>query len=514
MGILTIAILTGIFFFFRNRRVRYRSTIQYDTSLPQPSHYLLFAFYITAVAVASSFFPLRYRDKSQALINDYARPHDTRPALELIRGHEEKHAWQVSVAGGAIYVPENTSDFISNILFAMPVAYLWMGVFLVDSDRRLGKVATIVVGVLAFTAVRILIEWGQQWVDWRVVARWDVIAQSIGIGLGSLGWLVAGQRFTDWIRSKTIDLKPMGLITWALTFYLLGFLVYTIWPLEITLRGADLARKFRDGLLFFIPFSEPEWQPKLLLAVVTYVPVGMLLASGFLNQRDRLRSLGACLVIGALIVIPMETLQMFVVHRMSVVSDFFSGLLGIGVGWSIMYIFLGSTRRSRYPDETQPFMARIGPYLIASGVYATFLYIFSCAPFRPITDETLITARYQAFYQLVIDSGRFATEFEAVLHIVRKALMFAPLGALLAMTAVGPTIPTPIRAILLSMAVVFSVGVAFTIEMLQVYLPPHVSDIMDVLWCAIGSVAGVSITAYLAIFKGRRERMEQDSSFA
>jgi glycopeptide antibiotics resistance protein len=210
----------------------------------------------------------------------------------------------------------------------------------------------------------------------------------------------------------------------------------------------------------------------------------------------------------------MEVLQMFVVNRLFVATDFLSGLLGIGVGWSIMYIFLGSTRRSRFPDESQPFMARIGPYLIASGVYATVLFIVLCSPFRPITDETLITARYQAFYQLVIDSGRFASEFEAVLHIVRLALMFAPLGALLAMTAVGPTIPTPIRAILLSMAVVFSIGVAFTIEMLQVYLPPHVSEIMDVVWCAVGSIAGVGITAYLAIFKGRRERMGQDSSFA
>ena len=74
----------------------------------------------------------------------------------------------------------------------------------------------------------------------------------------------------------------------------------------------------------------------------------------------------------------------------------------------------------------------------------------------------------------------------------------------LAMTAVGPTIPTPIRAILLSLAVVFSVAVAFTIEMLQVYLPLHVSDIMDVLWCALGATAGVGITVGITSASGSK----------
>jgi VanZ family protein len=74
----------------------------------------------------------------------------------------------------------------------------------------------------------------------------------------------------------------------------------------------------------------------------------------------------------------------------------------------------------------------------------------------------------------------------------------APLGALLALAVVALPVPAAIRRILLAGFLLVVVGIGASIEMAQVFLPPHVPDISDVILYTAGAAIGMLIALRMA----------------
>jgi VanZ family protein len=81
-----------------------------------------------------------------------------------------------------------------------------------------------------------------------------------------------------------------------------------------------------------------------------------------------------------------------------------------------------------------------------------------------------------------------------VSEILRKGLLFAPLGAFFALAPARLSVPHPIRRILLCIALLATTGVATSIEMAQVFLAPRVPGSTDVILYTVGARVGMFVT--------------------
>ncbi len=76
------------------------------------------------------------------------------------------------------------------------------------------------------------------------------------------------------------------------------------------------------------------------------------------------------------------------------------------------------------------------------------------------------------------------------------------------MAVVPLSVPPAIRRIFLAALLMVAAGVATSIEIAQVFFPPHVPDLTDVLWCTAGAATGMLACAGIlvcrAAARGRR----------
>ena len=83
--------------------------------------------------------------------------------------------------------------------------------------------------------------------------------------------------------------------------------------------------------------------------------------------------------------------------------------------------------------------------------------------------------------------------FKAVSDVSRKLLFFAALGMVLSLAIPGEWSVAMRRAAVV-IFVLYVAAVVTTIEMIQVFVKPHVPDFTDVVLCTSGSILGMFIT--------------------
>jgi glycopeptide antibiotics resistance protein len=127
-----------------------------------------------------------------------------------------------------------------------------------------------------------------------------------------------------------------------------------------------------------------------------------------------------------------------------------------------------------------------------AALYCLLLLAVFCMPLDPIEDGKLIRARFHGFFRVPFAALYRGSEFNALTEVLKKLLFFAPLGALLSMVAaaLAPQGGTR-RLVWLGLGVLIAVGMGTGIEMVQVFLPPHVPDVTDVLLYSSGAVLGM-----------------------
>ena len=450
---------------------------------PRRRHYLLAALAFSAVAVYGSLVPFRYA------------PLEFAEAVGRLK--------QILNAPVRLGLHGN---FVANVLLFVPIGFCLLAALAVDRRSRMLTALCVPVAASLCAALSVAVESAQLWFPGRYPSPSDIVAQIIGAAAGIGLWLMVGRTVTDWVRSYTVSERPTEQIDWLLQAYCIGLLIYSLLPLDLVTRPAELVHKYREGRIALSPLAGAGWDFAtfygLFRGVVIFIPVGMLAATWATSRRRPVRPQGTSVALGVLIVLAVETMHLLVYSRSAATRDSITGTIGVCAGVWAMHRWRGRDRAGRSAPPASPVPRRAWLWLGLAAVYALLLAAVFCEPFVAIDDLQQLKTRYNGFFRLPFDSHYPGSEFNMLAQVVKKGLLFAPLGALLTLCLARLPVPRPVRRILLWIALLAAAGVATAIEMAQVFLPPHVPSSTDVILCTLGAAIGMFVT--LRIVDARR----------
>ena len=442
---------------------------------PGRRHHLLLGLVFAAIAVYGSLVPFGYQ------------PLGLREAVERF----SQLPYRSLATGGR-------ADLAANVLLFVPMGYCWLAVFVLDRRFSIRTVAVLPLVLLLSVAFSIALEFSQLWFPLRTASRNDVVAQAVGTVLGMGLWLAVGQTIADWLRSLAPSARPRRLVDLLLLAYFVGLVIYSLQPFDLTTSATALFRKYREGRICLVPFSETTtgflslWGSAVNVAI--FIPVGMLATTWLTPAKRPVRSLGASLILGALAVVVIELGQVIVRSCPASTTDLITGIAGVAVGAWLM------RRWQAYAGEREPQAApggstrRAALWLALACVYLLLVAAALCVPSGIVDDIEQVKARYDGFFRVPFAGLLRGSHLNALLDAPKKVLFFAPLGALLALAVLPLPVPRGIRRILLCASLVAVAGMGVSIEMAQLFLLPHQPSIADVLLYTAGAGIGMLVT--------------------
>lgn len=437
-------------------------------SAPRRMHFVLAALAFSLFAIYGSLVPLDYRPVAlESAITRFR---------EILRGP----------AGSS-----SRSDWAANFLLFIPISYCWIGALLVDGKSWPRVVLVIPLALAGCLALSSAIEFSQVWFPPRVPSKADIVAQTIGTLAGAAAWLVTGSRLTALLRSLAGASRDEPGARWFLYLYLLGLLLYSLLPLDLTIQPQELYEKFRSGRVEPIPFGQPHplsraalWE--MATNALLFVPVGAWAALAWTKRNAGPRPVWASVLIGAGVAIGIEGMQLFVASRFSSATQVVTATIGVLAGAWLTRRFSARAVAGQ-PARDQGLAAR----LFWSGAvlfYAATLCLVFWWPMDLLRDGRQVRERLHHFVSVPFASSHTGSILNAATDNLRKLLLFGILG-LLWMELIRSLRLSPVgRAVAATCAVVFCAALATGIELGQAAFPPHVSDISDVLVATGGAV--------------------------
>jgi glycopeptide antibiotics resistance protein len=400
------------------------------------------------------------------------------------------------------------TDWATNVLLFVPIGFFATGLLFGNrpSDRRRGLGVVLI--VCGCAVLSLAIEFAQLWIVGRTTSQNDIVAESFGGLVGAFGWVLVGRALLHWLGRFLAATRPREHVERMLEAYLVIVGTYMLMPLDLTLRPAEIYSKWKSGKINLIPLadiaSNPNGAIELIGDTLLLVPLGMLVALWRWPQYTDVRPLVRALATGLLIMIGIELAQVFVQSRYSSTTDLLTGMLGVGMGWGIARWLV--RRKARVGPRVSRLSGSTALLLSAVAVYSGILIAVFCLPFDDWAGGEQISQRFTGlFTRPPLAAFYTGTELNAVSEMLRKTLLFAPLGGLLAL-AIHSRPQTPAttarsrgreswiggRGWLVAASIGGAALLALAIELIQVWLLPHVPDMTDVLLCTMGSALGLA----------------------
>jgi VanZ family protein len=380
---------------------------------------------------------------------------------------------------------ESRADGIANFLLGVPLGFCLLGAVRLDRPGRLPAVGWGLALWPLCIAFAAFVEFSQLWFPKRTCSAADILCQSAGSAVGMLGWLVAGQRLTDWVRGIWATDRFGGRTGRVLLAYLAVLVAIQVLPFDVMTSPADVYRRVKNGKEVTLkPFA--EWddfansRTKQVEKVIAwlrlagvFVPVGVLAAGlpGFWRTASGLPVVfGSAVMLG----VAMEATQLPIHSRHASVTDVMIEAGAVLFGWGAGVAFRSRTG----PAECMGFAIAWAGLLAAAGWYP-FDFDLSVADRVSATNLIPFAA---------IETSQYLLLLNEVLEVV---VLFAPLGA----AAAGV-----IRAKSPWVGVIAAACVAAVIELGQVALVLRTPATTDVLLAAFGGWIGASV--WIRLWKG------------
>ena len=331
-----------------------------------------------------------------------------------------------------------------------------------------------------------------------------------------------GNRLSGGALAELASRRRLAEIQWLLGFYVIGLAIYSFLPLDLTISPKELYDRIRGVAL--IPFAGFQWNLASFYSaakdIVVFIPVGMGCVTILLRQGQTMRGLGRSTAMGAGIAALIEVAQLFVHSHVTSVTTVALGTCGAFFGAALMRRLLRGPLSDSPASWTNAAARRAaGVCLALMGFYALVLLLEFCSGGIWESDQARLWKRFHTMWRLPLSALYWGSEANAVGDIVRKLVFYIPLGALGsgAVFALRPS--TRGRGWMWAAVLLYAAGVAFAVEMLQVYLPPprndptgpsHVADVGDVLLSTAGAALGIYLAwKVLAIGGEERNNREQ-----
>lgn len=377
------------------------------------------------------------------------------------------------------------TDLAVNFLLMVPLAFGAAYLLATLTSRAWRRGLTVLVWP-ALAVLSVAVEYGQMFLPPRVPSWTDVAMQLLGSAIGLGLHALLGERARSLVAGLSGRLPPLQRLHHGLIVYLLVLLISQLMPLDLSISPVELYRKWRDGRVVLLPFSalppglfDAGWQ--LGADLLLWLPVGALwwLAPG----RPAWPALAARALALVLVV---ELLQLFVLSRVSDVTDLFVGTAGVlaGAGLARALRHWGDWPASRQRALLLGALAAWG-----LGTVAVLWLPFDFDPQRATAQ-----AWWASVSRLPFATYLQRSEYGALGEILRKLAVFLPGGLLLALLAqlAGGHSPAawPRLLALGAMALVLEAG--------QVLLPSKVADLTDAALGLLGGYLGWRVGRGLA----------------
>jgi glycopeptide antibiotics resistance protein len=408
------------------------------------------------------------------------------------------HFWPISLSDAWTRFTKTNVDWTNgskvdwgvNSLLLIPTAFCLLGA-VTRTKAGLGERLAGTVAVAAVClAMSLCIEFSQNWFPPRVPSLADVVAQFMGAAAGLVGWWLFGTRFNRALAEFLSNTRSNSRFELLLLAYLVGLIVYSLAPLDLTLHPIELFRKYRDGRIQFVPFAPHVGSGEMLFQnilphLLLFVPVGLCSAT-FRSARDgAIRSVSGSFFVGGCFVAVIELLQVFVVSRYADATDLVTGFAGVAAGVSGYHYFSGRAAERAAP--TARIRIRL---LIYASLYVILLSAVFCSPFNFTTsDTTLIRQRMSQFFGVPLSSALQGDYLSALGGFLQKFLLFVPLGLWIALftSTLRPAMQYVANLGLYGLTVLL----ALAFELVQIVLPSRYGSFDDVVICAAGSLFGL-----------------------
>lgn len=381
------------------------------------------------------------------------------------------------------------ADWVANILLYVPLAFAAMGA----AAQGLRHPVAAALGALLVAAVCVAlavgVEFAQLFFPPRTVSQNDLIAETLGTGLGIVAWFVGGPRLMHIVRSVA-----MGRDTaWHAGFvlYLLAYGALSFFPYDLLVSTKELSDKLADPtrsawLLSGSCGGVVGCSVKLGAEVALAAPLGALL--GFVFHTMRVPTAFAVgMVAGAAI----ELVQLGLASGVSQGLSVFTRAAGVAWGLVLQRSLRGSVLQRHHASIRICLVLGAPLYLVLLAVLNGF-----AGRLEPqwVANDKLAATHFLPFYY-----HYYTTETEAMWSLLANAGAYAVIGIALWLLR-----PSQNRAWAAGgLAALAALG----IEILKLYLPDKRPDPTNVL---IGFAAAWLVNATL-VRLGRRPGIEVES---
>ncbi len=375
------------------------------------------------------------------------------------------------------------ADWVANLLLFIPLSFLLAECFVPQRSPLIRQVlrALIFFGGLGLA---LGIEFTQTFFPPRTVSQNDILAETLGGGLGLILQAALGQPFRTLLAAWARHESQQSRIDRLLQAWIGGLLLFSVLPLDLTLSPVELYHKLSEGRLILIPFGShhSHWSDFLyetLTDILIWVPPGLWWARKAFSEKRRplAYALTWSLIASTLI----EGAQLFVYSRVTDVTD----ILMAGVGALIGAMLAGKLRQPlSLPGQSTGKALLLFPLWLL-GIGGVFWYPFDFNPTLidlPQALDQLMRVPFVTYY--------YGTEFHATNELLRKMGFFLPGGVLWALSF--PPRQRRSRLPWLAFALI-----ATAVELGQAWLPGKISDITDIVLEMLGAMAGLHLTAWI-----------------
>ena len=342
----------------------------------------------------------------------------------LMLGPDGLHYVPISAADAwqqfrAIHFIDNASDqrsdWIANMMMAIPLAYFVNGAF--PSQVRWVRNATIAAAIcIAFVLV---VKYVQLFFPPRTVTLNYIAAQSIGVVLGVGAFRVAHHHL--YRRLLAMYRAGDGLII-VLGAYSILLTAYFLVPFDVALSPDDLATRLATLSIsvFPGPGRDPAYRSLLVLAdLVATVPAGMFLAA-----TGRYMSFQGLMARGIAVIIPVAILSLFVLSITPFAFSLVSRTAGVALGVWFMWSLKGKDLWKRH--------YRYAQYVpVAFPVYVALLALANGLLNEHWLSLDRVGATLESRELLPLWSLYIVTKAEAARHAVETFAIFAPIGTMI-----------------------------------------------------------------------------------
>jgi glycopeptide antibiotics resistance protein len=386
------------------------------------------------------------------------------------------------------------SDFITNVLLFVPIGFLLLGAF---ANRSRGLAVGLFVPIVAIAiALSVAIEFGQTFVRGRTPSWNDVVAESLGAGIGAVVWVAVGNAVVDWLAALFRSESESDRVYRILGAYVGVWTMLGLLPFDFTVRPEEFAAKFRAGRIVFEPFPA-GWTLRdaggtLLMAV----PLGAFGVVAARAQRIAQPTVVG-LVLGLAVALAIEGAQLLSFSRTADATDLIMNATGVCLGVSLAARWADGPTAAFY---TGPGF-RLWP-LAALLVWCVTLVIRHWSPFDFVTDTAYIKGRIPHMMRVPFYSYYWGFAPYVLMDATTKLLMAVPIGALLQLIWQPQT--RVWRWVMAAGIVLLSGALFLGLELGQLMLPSRVPDQTDVYIGTLGAVIGVALVALVTRRRGLR----------